>query len=114
MQLFDDLEDFGAFDDAIAGDVRDPYADLAQKRREGPVQRLETSTMPHEESKPLFFVYRYDEVQQVLRDNETFSSGIILAFFGEALGKHCEGCDAAIRPDWKFCGACGQGTAGAS
>ena len=87
MQLFDDLEDFGTFDDAVAGDVRDPYTDLAEKRREGPVQRLETSAMPHEESKPVFMVYGYDEVAEVLKDNANFSSGIILAFFGEALGQ---------------------------
>jgi cytochrome P450 len=88
MQLFDDLEDFGTFDDAVAGDVRDPYSDLAKMRRERAVQRLETSTMPHDESKPVFLVYRYDEVAEVFRNNEVFSSAIILAFFGEALGKH--------------------------
>ena len=33
-QLFDDLEDFGSFDDAISGDVRDPYTELARLRRE--------------------------------------------------------------------------------
>jgi cytochrome P450 len=88
MQLFDDLEGFGAFDDAVAGDVRDPYADLAKKRREGAVQRLETSVMPHDESKPVFLVYRYEEVAEVLRNHEAFSSAIILAFFGDALGKH--------------------------
>src|SRR6201999_4158965 len=49
-QLFDDLDDFGAFDDAISGDVRDPYTELARLRREEPVQRLETSgALPHEE-----------------------------------------------------------------
>ena len=80
MQLFDDLEDFGTFDDAVAGDVRDPYTELARLRREGAVQRLDISGMPHEESKPVFMVYRYDEIAQVLRDNETFSSSIIIAF----------------------------------
>ena len=88
MQLFDDLEDFGSFDDAVAGDVRDPYTELARARRTSPVQRLDISGMPHEESKPVFMVYRYDEIAQVLRDNETFSSSIIIRFFGEALGKH--------------------------
>jgi cytochrome P450 len=88
MQLFDDLEDFGSFDDAVSGDVRDPYTELARRRREGPVQRLDMSGMPHEASKPVFIVYRYEEVAQVLRDNKTFSSGIIIAFFGDALGKH--------------------------
>jgi len=69
-QLFDDLEDFGSFDDAISGDVRDPYTELARLRREEPVQRLETSgALPHEESLPMFIVYRHEDVQQMLRDN---------------------------------------------
>ena len=88
MQLFDDLEDFGAFDDAVAGDVRDPYSELARMRREQPVQRLDVSGMPHDQSKPVFMVYRYDDVAEVLKDNGTYSSSIILAFFGDALGKH--------------------------
>ncbi|HXJ78409.1 MAG TPA: cytochrome P450, partial [Candidatus Methylomirabilis sp.] len=88
MQLFDDLEDFGAFDDAVAGNVRDPYSELGAMRREQPVQRLDVSLLPHEPSKPLFLVYRYDDVAQVLRDNETFSSAIIIDNFGDALGKH--------------------------
>jgi cytochrome P450 len=88
VELFDDLEDFGKFDDVISGDVRDPYSGLAVMRREQPVQRLDTSTMPHEESKPVFMVYRHEEVAQMLRDNETFSSAIIIDAFGDALGKH--------------------------
>ena len=88
MQLFDDLEDFGSFDDAVSGDVRDPYAELALRRREGAVQRLDLSGMPHDAAKPVFMVYRHDEIAQVLGDHETFSSSIIIAFFGDALGKH--------------------------
>jgi cytochrome P450 len=88
MQLFDDLEDFGSFDDAVSGDVRDPYTELARLRRDEPVQRLDMSGMPHAESKPVFVVYRHEEVQQMLRDNETFSSSIIIDAFGDALGKH--------------------------
>ncbi|MGD1252883.1 cytochrome P450 [Mycobacterium seoulense] len=86
-QLFDDLEDFGAFDDAVSGDVRDPYTELARLRREDPVQRLDVSGMPHEESKPVFIVYRYEEAQQMLRDNETFSSAAVIAAFGPVLGE---------------------------
>jgi cytochrome P450 len=88
MQLFDDLEDFGSFDDAVAGDVRDPYTELAQARREHPVQRLDMSGMPHDESKPIFMIYRHDDIVEVLRDDETFSSGIIVDFFGDVFGKH--------------------------
>jgi cytochrome P450 len=88
MQLFDDLEDFGAFDDAVAGDVRDPYTELARARRAQPVQRLDMSGMPHDASKPVFMVYRHDEIVQVLRDSQTFSSAIIVDFFGDVFGKH--------------------------
>jgi cytochrome P450 len=88
MQLFDDLEDFGSFDDAVSGDVRDPYTELARIRREQGVQRLDFSGMPHDAAKPVFIVHRYDDVAQVLRDNETYSSSLILAFFGDALGQH--------------------------
>jgi cytochrome P450 len=88
MQLFDDLEDFGSFDDAVSGDVRDPYTELAQRRREGAVQKLDLSGMPMaDDAKPIFMVYGYDAVAEVLRDNATFSSSIILAVFGDVLGK---------------------------
>jgi cytochrome P450 len=86
MELFDDLDDFGAFDDAVAGDVRDPYTELARMRREEPIQRLDFSVMPGEEGKPVFMVYRHEDIQEMLRDNETFSSSIIKDFFG--IGKH--------------------------
>ncbi|MGE2730607.1 cytochrome P450 [Mycolicibacterium vaccae] len=87
-QLFDDLEDFGAFDDAISGDVRDPYTELARLRREEPVQRLETSgALPHEESLPMFIVYRHEDIQQMLRDHEIFSSSMVIAAFGPVLGE---------------------------
>jgi cytochrome P450 len=88
MELFDDLEDFGSFDDAVSGDVRDPYTELARLRREDPVQRIDMSAMPGEEGKPVFIVYRHEDVQQMLRDNETFSSAIIIAAFGDVLGQH--------------------------
>jgi cytochrome P450 len=86
-QLFDDLEDFGAFDDAVSGNVRDPYPELARLRREEPIQRIDVSTMPGEEGKPVFIVYRYEEAQQMLRDNETFSSSGVIAAFGPVLGE---------------------------
>ena len=33
-------------------------------------------------------VYRYEDAQQMLRDNETFSSSIIIQAFGDVFGKH--------------------------
>src|ERR1700734_112006 len=87
-QLFDDLEDFGSFDDAISGDVRDPYTELARLRREEPVQRLEMSgALPHEEGLPMFTVYRRGYAKQWLRDNKTFSSPPVIAAFAPLLGE---------------------------
>jgi cytochrome P450 len=84
-----DFEEFAVFDDAVAGDVRDPYPELARARRETPVQRLDMSAMPHEEGQAVFFVYRFDDVAQVLRDSETFSSGqIIELIMGDVMGEH--------------------------
>lgn len=86
-QLFDDLEDFGSFDDAVSGDVRDPFPELARLRREEPIQRIDMSAMPGEAGKPVFIVYRYEDAQQMLRDNETFSSSGVIAAFGPVLGE---------------------------
>jgi cytochrome P450 len=87
MQLFDDLEDFGAFDDVVSGNVRDPYTELARLRREEPIQRIDMSGMPGEEGKPVFIVYRHEEIAQMLRDNDTFSSAIVIQAFGDVLGQ---------------------------
>src|SRR6478735_2077342 len=45
------------------------------------------SAMPGEEGKPVFIVYRYEDAQQMLRDNETFSSSGVIAAFGPVLGE---------------------------
>jgi len=85
----DDEEEFGLFDDAVAGDMRDPYPELAQARRDTPIQRVENSLMPHEEAAPVFFVYRYDDIARVLRDSDTFSSAhIIDLIMGPVMGEH--------------------------
>lgn len=84
-----DSEEFATFDDAIAGDVRDPYPEMARTRADEPVQRLDLSSLPHDEALPIFFVYRYDDVERVLRDNQTFSSAhIIDLIMGDVMGKH--------------------------
>jgi cytochrome P450 len=81
--------DFDVFDDAVAGDTRDPYPELALARNAHPVQRLDMSNMPHDEAKPVFFVYRYDDVLDVLRDGDSFSSAqIIELIMGDVMGKH--------------------------
>jgi cytochrome P450 len=85
----DEDDEFGLFDDAVAGDMRDPYPELAQARRDHPVQRLDDSLMPHDEAQPVFFVYGYENVVQVLRDADTFSSAhIIELIMGPVMGEH--------------------------
>ncbi len=82
-------DELGLFDDAVAGDVRDPYPELAEARRLTPVQRLDSSLMPHEEGQEVFLVYRHDDVAQVLRDGDTFSSAhIIDLIMGPIMGEH--------------------------
>jgi cytochrome P450 len=81
-----DLEDFGAFDDVVSGNVRDPYPELAQQRRDTPIQRIDMSAMPGEEGKPVFIVYRHEDIVAMLRDNETFSSNAVIQIFGDVLG----------------------------
>ena len=82
-------EELGLFDDAVAGDVRDPYPELADARRTNPVQRLDSSLMPHEEGQEVFFIYRHEDIAQVLRDGETFSSAHIIGLImGPIMGEH--------------------------
>jgi cytochrome P450 len=85
----DPEEEFGLFDDSVAGDMRDPYPELAETRRNTPVQCLDSSLMPHEDAASVFFLYRYDDVALVLRDGDTFSSGhIIDLIMGPVMGEH--------------------------
>jgi cytochrome P450 len=82
-------DELGLFDDAVAGDVRDPYPELAEARRATPVQRLDSSLMPHEEGQEVFFLYRHDDIARVLRDGDTFSSAhIIELIMGPIMGEH--------------------------
>ena len=82
-------EDLGLFDDAVAGDVRDPYPELADARRTHPVQQLDSSLMPHEEGQGVYFIYRHEDIALVLRDAGTFSSAhIIDLIMGPIMGEH--------------------------
>ena len=84
-----DSDELGLFDDAIAGDVRDPYPELAEARRAHPIQKLDSSLMPHEEGQDVFFIYRHDDIAQILRDGDTFSSAhIIDLIMGPIMGEH--------------------------
>ena len=79
------LEDpFEHFDNSIAGDVRDPYPELAELRDTTPVLKVGGEG----ETPPMFAVSRHDDVARVLLDGETFSSSMLAEVMGPAMGEH--------------------------
>jgi cytochrome P450 len=68
------------------GDVRDPYPGYAVQRRVGAVSRsvLHGPDGPSE----VYDVWRYPEVDEVFRDNETFSSGAIRELMELVMGPY--------------------------
>jgi cytochrome P450 len=76
---------FNNFDYRVAGDVRDPYPELAQTRRTTPVLAADAMTLDHD-GPGAFVVFRYEDVTRVLRENETFSSSVLRDVMGEVMG----------------------------
>ena len=85
-EQYDPYEAFGD----LAGDVRDPWPDLAAARRLAPVQKTSVFALEGVEAPPdlpdEYTVYSYDLVSQVLRDNHTFSSEVYAAMMGPVMG----------------------------
>src|SRR3954447_26079083 len=84
-EVGDAFDAMGQFTDTVAGDVRDPYPDFVQKRRETPVEVTVNVGFDGEES-PVCTVYTYDLVAEVLRDNVTFSSGAVRELMEVVMG----------------------------
>ncbi len=82
-----DFDSMGQFTDTVAGDVRDPYPDLAVKRRESPVE-LNFQMGFDLQERLTATVYQYDDVATVLRDHETFSSGSIRDLLAVVMGPY--------------------------
>src|SRR3954454_23270771 len=77
VDAFDDSFDaMGQFTDTVAGDLRDPYPALAEKRRTAAVELAVQQDFGGAPT-TVANVYTYETVAQVLRDNVTFSSGAI-------------------------------------
>ena len=66
---FDTMAQFSA----VAGDLRDPYPALAEKRRTLPVEATTYASFIEGLEETSYVVHRYDDVVAVLRDNVTFS-----------------------------------------
>ncbi|HVT77983.1 MAG TPA: hypothetical protein VHD87_13195, partial [Acidimicrobiales bacterium] len=82
-----DFDSMAQFTDTVAGDNRDPYPELAIKRRETPVEMK--VQMGYDLSERLTAtVYQYDDVATVLRDNETYSSGAIRDLMAVVMGPY--------------------------
>ncbi|HEX3333815.1 MAG TPA: hypothetical protein VHS57_05710, partial [Acidimicrobiales bacterium] len=73
-----EYDPFAAFDDVVAGTSRDPWPELARKRREEPVSKgltIDPSVLPEGFSpEPEWIAYRYDDCSRILRDAKTFTS----------------------------------------
>jgi cytochrome P450 len=80
---------YEAFAD-LAGDLRDPWPDLAEARRRAPVQKESLfaggDADPPVDMPEVYTVYSFDLVSQVLRDNQTFSSQVYAEMMGPVMG----------------------------
>jgi cytochrome P450 len=72
----------------VAGDFRDPYPDLAERRERTPIEHGDfIPDLPREPDGPEnFMVYSCDLVGQVLRDNHHFSSEVYAEVMGMVMG----------------------------
>ena len=77
----------GQFTDTMAGDVRNPYPALAEKRRTTPVECGRPFAWD-DPSADFYTVYRFDDVNAVLRDNVTYSSAAIREQMAPVMGPH--------------------------
>lgn len=88
---------FAAFDDVVAGDVRDPFPDFAEKRRNTPVWRgtlMNPDLLPQGMEVPDDWVaFRYDDCSRILRDAKTFTSTGYDSTIGVVMGHMMLGMD---------------------
>ena len=73
---------------AVAGDVRDPYPTLIEKRRTLPVETATYASFIEGLEETSYIVHRYDDVVAVLRDNVTFSSSSIRELMAPVMGDY--------------------------
>jgi len=81
---FDTMAQFSA----VAGDLRDPYPDLADKRRNQPVEATTYASFIEGLEQTTYVVHRYEDVVAVLRDNVTYSSSAIRALMAPVMGDY--------------------------
>jgi cytochrome P450 len=77
------MDPFAGYEDTVIGLVRDPYPDLAVKRRTTPIELL---TDP-DSGRTTAMVYSHELVEHVLRDGEAFSSQVYSEVMGLLMGR---------------------------
>jgi len=93
----DDYDPFEAFDDVIGGVVRDPYPDLAEKRKSSPVWK--GSLLGHEMMPPgmeipeSWTAFRFEDCSRILRSAKIFSSTGYDSTIGLVMGHMILGMD---------------------
>lgn len=94
-------------DEAMFGDCLDPYAKLADLRRQGPVHAVNYRTFfgePRDITRgdaPYFTVVGYDEVATCLRDFETYSNKAYLENLGISFGRSISTMDSPEHPRYR-------------
>jgi cytochrome P450 len=92
-----EYDPFAAFDDVVAGKSRNPYPQLAVKRRETPVAKgftMDPDILPAGfEARPEWIAYRYDDCSRILRDAKTFTSTAYDSSIGVVMGHVILGMD---------------------
>jgi cytochrome P450 len=81
---FDTMAQFSA----VAGDLRDPYPELADKRRDQPVEAATYASFIEGLEQTTYVIHRYEDVVAVLRDNVTYSSSAIRALMAPVMGDY--------------------------
>ena len=88
------IEPFDPFElkDVVGGNIRDPYPLLAELRRQspvhtGPIDLGGGNEVGEPDKPPPVTVFGFEEVVQVLRDNETFSSAVYADVMGQVMGR---------------------------
>jgi cytochrome P450 len=79
------FDEMAQFTDTVAGDLRDPYPGLADKRRRAAIELEEQAGFDGTPSL-VATAYTYDAVAQIMRDNVTFSSGAIRELMEVVMG----------------------------
>ena len=85
----DTWDPMAQFVGTVAGDSRDPYVGYRAKRVETPVERRRNVSFDGSDTGgEMYYVYCYDDVATVLRDNTTFCSGSIRDLLEVVMGPY--------------------------